>query len=163
MTREQSKKIEQLYTAMFSRLYGVALAALRDESFAEEAVQDTFRIACSKPEAVISSPNPEGWLMNTLKHVLMKIRSQRAKDNAYILPMLKEHESISETAQSRSCEILSLIKEEDRQVLVLMVLKGMTLLETSKQLGISLEACKKRSQRARKRLKKAIIQIEEKE
>lgn len=94
MTNSESQKIEQLYIAMFTRLYGVALAALRDRNFAEEAVQDTFRIACSKPDRLLSSSNPEGWLMNTLKNVLMKIRSQRAQDSAFIIPLLKEHENL---------------------------------------------------------------------
>lgn len=163
MTREQSQKIEQLYIAMFSRLYSVAFAVLKDKSFAEEAVQDTFRIACAKPNSVLTSPNPEGWLMNTLKHILLKIRSQRAQDSAHILPLLKEHEDLQCNGIERQADILDLLKEDDRRVLVLTVLEGKTMLEASHELGIGLEACKKRAQRARKRLKTALIKLDEKE
>lgn len=163
MTRSQSQKIEQLYIAMFSRLYGVALAALRDSGLAEEAVQDTFRIACAKPSALLSSQNPEGWLMNTLKNILMKIRSQRAQDEAYLIPLLKEHENVVGRRDDEKPDILELLNDDDKRVLILTVLEGKTMLEASRILGISLEACKKRAQRARKKLRTALISISEKE
>lgn len=163
MTKSQSQKIEELYIAMFSRLYGVALAALRDASLAEEAVQDTFRIACSKPTALLSSANPEGWLMNTLKNVLMKIRSQRAQDEAFILPLLTEHENLVGACDDTKPDILELLSDDDKKVLMLTVLEGKTMLEASHTLGISLEACKKRAQRARKRLRAVLIEADEKE
>lgn len=163
MTESQSQKIEKLYVAMFSRLYGVALAALRNADFAEEAVQDTFRIACSKPDALLKSPNPEGWLMNTLKNVLMKIRALRAQDEAFILPLLKEHENLIGTNDNTKPDILELLNDDDKQILILTVLEGKTMLEASRILGISLEACKKRAQRARKRLKTALAEVDKKE
>ena len=43
---------------------------LRDHCLAEEAVQETFRIACAKADRLAESENRQGWLINTLKNVL---------------------------------------------------------------------------------------------
>lgn len=41
-------------------LFTYAMALLGSETAAEEAVQESFRIACMKPEALIGSDNPRG-------------------------------------------------------------------------------------------------------
>ena len=61
MDKEQSRFIEQLYMEMYDMLITYARCALQEESLAEEAVQETFRIACQKPESLRESPNPNGW------------------------------------------------------------------------------------------------------
>jgi len=65
-----SKEIDRLYLQMYPMLFEYARSSLSSDALAEEAVQDTFIIACQKPEALCESPNPEGWLVNTLKNVL---------------------------------------------------------------------------------------------
>jgi RNA polymerase sigma-70 factor (ECF subfamily) len=71
--------IEQLYREMFTQLNIYAQNALQDRSLGEEAVQDTFRIACIKAEELMVSANPKGWLMNTLKNVINNIKRSRAR------------------------------------------------------------------------------------
>ena len=63
-------RMEQLYREMFPKLYMYALRIMSKPSLAEEAVQNTFCIACSKEDSLFSSDNPHGWLMNTLKNVI---------------------------------------------------------------------------------------------
>ena len=46
MNAEQRKKIEQLYMQMYDMLTAYARSSLSEEALAEEAVQETFRIAC---------------------------------------------------------------------------------------------------------------------
>ena len=67
----QRKAVEKLYMEMYNALSVYARSALHDHILAEEAVQDTFRIACSKVNDFLSSPNPKGWLLN--KHLLSVI------------------------------------------------------------------------------------------
>lgn len=59
MDSAQSDQIEALYLQMYPKLLRYARATL-PEALAEEAVQETFRIACSKPDAVLHSANPPG-------------------------------------------------------------------------------------------------------
>jgi DNA-directed RNA polymerase specialized sigma24 family protein len=54
MDSDQRSRIEQLYTEMYDFLIHYAVSALKNESLAEEAVQETFRIACAKPEALLA-------------------------------------------------------------------------------------------------------------
>ena len=70
MTEQQNKTIEQLYLSLYVKMMIYANATLRDEALAEEAVQESFRIACMRPEVLCESPNPRGWLLNTLKNVM---------------------------------------------------------------------------------------------
>ena len=57
---ESNKLIEQLYFEMYHKLFLYAQSALRDHSLAEEAVQETFRIACAKADRLAESENRQG-------------------------------------------------------------------------------------------------------
>ena len=52
LNQEEEKYIEQLYREMYTRLCFYAKNALGSRTLAEEAVQDTFRIACIKPDTI---------------------------------------------------------------------------------------------------------------
>ena len=70
-------ELEQLYREMYDWLLGYANASLSNPSRAEEAVQETFRIACDKQTTLLESDNPKGWLVNTLKGVLRNFSRKR--------------------------------------------------------------------------------------
>ena len=59
LDHEQRDAIEALYRSMFDSLYYYALNALEDRSLAEEAVQDTFRIACAKPGELLAGKHAQ--------------------------------------------------------------------------------------------------------
>ena len=94
MNAEQSKQIEKLYLEMFDKLMVYARSSLDSEALAEEAVQETFRIACQIPERLCDSPNPQGWLVLTLKNTIRNMKSSRATAKrimeTYLLSQLKE-------------------------------------------------------------------------
>ena len=81
MNAAYSQEIERLYLQMYDKLFSYAKSSLRSDSLAEEAVQETFGIACSKPEALCASENPEGWLVKTLKYVLSNMARSRKTVN----------------------------------------------------------------------------------
>ena len=60
LNQEEEEYIERLYREMYTRLCIYAMSALGSKALAEEAVQDTFRIACIKPDGLMSSKNPRG-------------------------------------------------------------------------------------------------------
>ena len=65
MNEQYCQEIDRLYLQMYTRLFEYARSVLPNDALAEEAVQDTFAIACKKPEALLRSPNPPGWLVVT--------------------------------------------------------------------------------------------------
>lgn len=156
---EQERKIEKLYREMYSLLYIYAENALANKHLAEEAVQDTFRIACAKAEAVLGSPNPKGWLVNTLKYVILNIRRTQAKLNAIVVSALSV-EDLPIPTEEPEIEFMAmytgLLDEKDFKLLELLALKRYSMLEAANEFGISIKACKKRVQRARKKLVKIL-------
>lgn len=152
------EKITELYHTMWKGLLFYANTALKNPDLAVEAVQDAFRIACSRPDAMMTSGKPEGWLMNVLKNVVRDIRRAEAKQTTLILKM-HSTKIAGDNGGSDSDVYIRLVCQqvlgEDEYALIDMVIfQRHTLAEAARELGITLEACKKRFQRAKKKLKK---------
>lgn len=150
------KFIETLYIKNASLLFNYANIILSNTSLAEEAVQETFVIACIKQHALENSSNPEGWLMNTLKNVCRNIQKNR---NYYLSRILSLNESVLGTTALESdnlweTNVQDFISKEDFMILKKIILDGYSYKDLAKELGISLEACKKRAQRAKQRFRK---------
>ena len=150
--------LEQMYREMYPTLYAYALRILKDHALAEEAIQDTFCIACAKREQALSNPKPRGWLMLTLKHVMQNmLRSQRKLQRLLFLAAGEEQPTM-EAPELLDVDVLfsDLSDSEDFRLLKRIALEQCTIVELAQDLGISVEACKKRVQRARKRLQKKL-------
>lgn len=150
------KFIETLYIKNASLLFNYANIILSNASLAEEAVQETFVIACIKQHALENSPNPEGWIMNTLKNVCRNIQKNR---NYYLSRILSLNEFVLGTTDLESDDlwetnVQDFISKEDFMILKKIILDGYSYKDLAKELGISIEACKKRAQRAKQRFRK---------
>lgn len=155
MTDQQSQQIERLYFDLFTQMTAYANSVLKNRALAEEAVQETFRIACMKPEALCASPNPKGWLLLTLKNVL----NNTVRSMASASRLTEKLKMTYEPAGSDSTDLRLLygpLADREEFKLVQSVSEGKTMLELARELDISVEACKKRVQRARAYLKKRI-------
>lgn len=149
--------LEEMYREMYPTLYAYALRILKDHALAEEAIQDTFCIACAKREQVLSNPKPRGWIMLTLKHVMQNmLRTQRKVQRLLFLTAGEEHPA--EAPELLGVDVLfgDVSDSEDFRLLKRIALDQCTIVELAQALGISVEACKKRVQRARKRLQKKL-------
>ena len=159
MRLEEREFIEKLYLEMYDKLKIYAKVSLYSEALAEEAVQEAFGIACQKPEALYQSPNPRGWLMQTLKYTICNMKSSREtgrrileqyqevqkRDNVYTEDRTKLHLLYGDVAQL-----------EDFILLYEMIIVGKSHAELAKSRGITIDACKKRVQRAKENLRKKI-------
>ena len=159
MTAEQSKKIEELYLELFDKLKVYARSSLESDSLAEEAIQETFRIACQKPEHVCSSPNPQGWIFNTLKFTIRNIKSSRASAKQVLerYLLLQEGELVfSEDKLSVEINYEDIADTEEFRILKELVIEGKSHEEIARARGINVNACKKRVQRAKEKLQKKL-------
>ncbi len=159
MKARYSKEIDRLYLQMYPMLFEYARSSLSNDSLAEEAVQDTFIIACQKPEALCNSPNPEGWLVNTLKHVLSNtIRSQSIARRIFLDYFASNVSDVSVSNDRVGLEILyeDVADLEEFKLVKEMALDGRSYLEMAEQRGISVGTCRKRMERAKKILRKKI-------
>lgn len=159
MKARYSKEIDRLYLQMYPMLFEYARSSLSNDSLAEEAVQDTFIIACQKPEALCDSPNPEGWLVNTLKNVLSNtIRSQNIARRILLEYFASNISDISVSNDRIGLEILydDVADLEEFKLVKERVVDGKSYLEMAQERGISVKTCHKRVERAKKVLQKKI-------
>ena len=167
--RDQERLLEELYREMYSVLLCYANAALKDKALAEEAVQDTFRIACAKILELSESPNQKGWLMLTLKNVIRNTRRELAALNQLFVSAISiDDEIVLETyaletdydkrIEDAEVDILyaDLLSPDEYSLLKKIVLQRYTIADVARELGISVESCKKRVQRAKQKLRKKL-------
>ena len=73
MTAEQNQFLADKYHEKRKFLLEYAESSRHKYALAEEAVQQTFGIACYKINDFYNSPNPGGWLTKTLSFVIRNI------------------------------------------------------------------------------------------
>ena len=159
MKARYSIEIDRLYLQMYPMLFEYARSSLANDALAEETVQDTFAIACQKPEALCESTNPEGWLVNTLKNVLSNtIRSQNIARRILLDYFATNIHDISASSDRVELEILydDIADLEEFKLLKEIALDGKSYLEMAQARGITVGTCRKRVERAKKVLQKRI-------
>lgn len=161
MNPEYSARIEQLYLEMYDMLIIYARCSFKEESLAEEAVQETFQIACQKPDKLCESLNPKGWLVNTLKFTIRNMK--RSRENAkQILSsyLIAQNECVAFSEDKLSFQMMyeNISHSEEFKLIKEMAIDGKSHLEMAATRGITVNACKKRVQRAKEILKRKIKQ-----
>lgn len=159
MDIEQKELIEQLFIEMYEKLVTYARCSLPEASLAEEAVQETFRIACQKPESLQNSPNPQGWLVNTLKHTIRNIKHNRATAGRILAQYLQVSRDDMPPEDSFSIKeaYRSVINLEEYKLLKEFAIDGRSHLEMATARGISINTCKKRLQRVKENLRNKFL------
>lgn len=148
---------------MYDMLFTYAKCLLDSAALAEEAVQETFRIACSKPEDLMESPSPKGWITNTMKNVVRNMKRTHAKLTKLVVQSLSEEAYITgvcEVDDYTDIEYADLITPEEYNLIKRIALQKSSIRDAAYELGISVEACKKRVQRAKNKLKKSLSKIQ---
>lgn len=159
MSPEHKKRIDQLYYELYEFLLTYAESSLDNASLAEEAVQETFAIACKKSNQVCSSPNPEGWIVNTLMYVIRNVegRLRTARKIMVDLPPYRtEHVAAPEVPLDLCVIYGDLANTKEFRLIYAVAVEGRSMVELAAELGVSIDACKKRAARARKYLQKKI-------
>lgn len=156
LNSDQQFLMEKLYKAMYPELLRYAKKILRDPELAEEAVQETFKIACLRIDTLATNPHPNGWLVNTLKYTMSNmVKKQQHTDALFVsdreldvnTPATPDEISIDTKV---ACE--EIIGPEDFRLLKRVALKEATIGEAAQEAGISRDACSKRIQRSKKKL-----------
>ena len=159
MKAQHEKEIDRLYLQMYPMLFEYARSTLSNDALAAEAVQDTFLIACQKPEAICESHNPQGWLVNTLKNVLSNtVRKQNSAKRILLNYFESTKNEISYSEDNIDLHLLygKVADSEEFQLLKEMAIDGRSYEEMADSRGISIATCRKRVERAKKMLRKKI-------
>lgn len=158
---QPNELIRDLYLRMYSFLLDYANVSLENHALAEEAVQETFRIACQKADDLNRCVHPGGWIVNTLKNVISNTRKSREAANRLLLGYVATHGNhLSCSEDHIRIEILyeNIAETEELKLLKELAIDGYSYLEMAQRRGISVSTCRKRVQRAKEILRKKIAE-----
>ena len=146
--------LEKIYIKEVPNMLRYAEVLLSSYPLAEDAVQNTFKIALEKIDDVINSPKPVGWIKNTLKNEIRQKYSEKKKCQKYIfdyeLNMIPVNDELPvETA------FLGL-DENSIYLLKKIYVEGTPYQELAKELNISVSALKMRIRRSKDKLKQEL-------
>ena len=159
MKPEEKELIDQLYFEMYDSLVSYANSFLRDQHRAEELTQEVFVSAVRKPEALLSSPNPRGWLYKTMVHMLQN----NTRTTATQMKLIADYLSVNGAEIAVSIDQLDLkikygklAEAEEFKLIYDMAVLGKSQQEMAAERGITVVNCKKRVERAKKFLRRKI-------
>lgn len=155
--QELDRFIEALYSEMNFKLRYLAKRRLSRPELAEEAVQNALVVLCEQAEKVMEHPNPRGWLMQTLINVI-KAMNRKAEREATMVSGSLEDVHTQYRDDYHAVEFSDLLSLEDFRLIEMVAVQRYTIPEAAKELGISNEACKKRKQRAVKRMREQLLE-----
>jgi RNA polymerase sigma-70 factor (ECF subfamily) len=158
LTDAQQRWLAQLYEQMYPSLFVYAQAHLADSHTSEEVVQETFKVACMKIDTLAESPTPNGWLMTTLKHIMRNMQRRQAL-TATIFDTSEEFDENRASALTNDnlefdIACTQVIGQRDYEMLKQAVLKQATISDIAQEFGLSEQACYKRIQRNKQKLRK---------
>ena len=159
LTQEERKYIDRLYRDMYHSLYTYAYGILGNQYLAEESVQEAFRVACDKPKELIACPKPKGWLMEALKNIIRNAQRKRAMLEKYIAmlePADLDRLVRPDCGDDVDLMYSDLVSPAEFHLLKRVDIEGYTMLEMAEELGINVETCKKRAQRAREKMRQQL-------
>lgn len=147
---------------MYETLFYYAFCAFESTSLAEEAVQEAFRIACSKPELLVKSKNPQGWMMNAEKYVISNMKRTYLRMNRLVSQSTTvdaQRLGLSASDDYSEIEYSDLLAPEEYEVLKQVAVEKRSVRDVAREMGISVETCKKKVYRAKKKLEKILKEI----
>ncbi len=131
-----------------------------DDAGAEDLVQEVFLRALGQGEAFCALANPRAWLFQVARNLLVD-RLRVAKSQ---VPLPEDLADVPYTTPAvdglSAClaRVLGELSAEDREVLTLCDIEGLTQQAYAERLGLTLPAAKSRVQRARTRLRARLVE-----
>lgn len=152
MKASQHDFLETLFTEKYQPLYSYAYRSLNNPHSAEDVVMLTFSVAVKNVNKLMKSPNPDGWLMETLKH---KIKHEML--SIFRRPVTVSFDDVQELITLDTPEpalVTGCLSGDEERLVEDFYGERKSVAEISQELHISESACKKRLQRVREKIKK---------
>lgn len=164
----QRNKFEALYTAWHKDMYYAAMAILNDHALSEDALQEAFLYTVKHIEKIGDplSRSTRAFLVTLAGWQAKKILRERSKE-----PLTDTEDAISASAtedsyfdqydETRLASLIQTLPEIYREPLFMRYAWDMRYEEIAKNLGVSSDTARKRVERAKKMLKKMLLDAEE--
>ncbi len=152
---EEREYIRALYLDHYQALRSYVCNLRFTEDAAEDWLQETFLIAMRRIEALRACNNPRAYLMQVLRNVIgYHLRSM--KYAADLVEKLRNGPEEYRDEPDPETLYRGLVSDRDLRLLLRFYLEGRSQKELASELGIDLNTCKKRIQRAKERLRAAM-------
>ena len=102
---------------------------------AEDVVQEAFYLICERPDDIMNSESPVGWVYRALNYKIRETLRRERKWNKYRINMIFPSERISDPTEE-VMDLEAFIGKEDCRLLEKLYLEGYTYQEVSDELGI---------------------------
>lgn len=159
MKTEEKALIERLYFELYEPLVSYANSILRNRYRAEELTHEVFVCAVCRPDELLNSPNPKGWLYRTMRNMLQN----NSKATARQLKLMADYLSVNGVENTAFIDLPSLklqygtlAETAEFNLIYDMAVLSKTHEEMARERGISINACKKRVERAKKSLRQKL-------
>ena len=159
MSPEEKELIDRLYFEMYDSLVGYANSYLNDQHRAEELTQEVFVSAVQKPEALMSCPNPKGWLYKAMWNMIQnsnRVTTRQMKLIADYLSVNGAVITVSIDQPDLKLKYGKLAETAEFKLIYDMAVLGKTHEEMAVERNISINTCKKRVERAKKVLQRKL-------
>lgn len=152
------KALESLYNAMYREIYGYLLSLLGNEQTAEDLAQDTFLRVYKYAPKFVPAGSGKSWVYK----IAGRLALTYFKNNRVSSAELSEHLSAEVNAEEHVlnaqlvAEAMQKISEEERQIISLHAISGLTLGEIADILNKPLGTIKWKHAEAIKKLRKLL-------
>ena len=160
-----SMTTKHIWEAFHAPLRRFIRARVRDDTIAEDILQDVFLKIHQHIDALKDGKKLESWVYQITRNALIDYyrsheQSKESLETPEALELaedLPDDDVVSELFPSVRAMVTNL-PERDRQALILTEYQGFTQKELSERLGISFSGAKSRVQRAREKLKQQLLE-----
>lgn len=136
-----------LYKNQYEKMLKFSYRMVGTTETAQDLVQETFLLALFNKDKLASHPNPEGWLMKTLRNLTL---NEQRRITAHETVPLDSIASITGEQDNISLELLlpKQLSKEEQEILIWRFEQQMEYKDISDRLGISETGCRSRVSRA---------------
>lgn len=137
---EKLQYLKQIYFQEVQNMLKYATIVLGNIFLAEDAVQMAFQTALRKIDVFIASPNPIGWIKQTMKYEIASIFREEQKWNYHIYDFEMENISVQDDIPLETAFLG--IDKESLSLLKSIYVEGMSYQNLADEMHISISALK---------------------
>lgn len=146
-----------IYDALSKRIFMLSLSILRDEESAKDAMQDTFLRLVSESNKYETGSGAVAFILTVTRNISLNLLDKKRREALKKVPfdealLVADTEIFPNTVGA--LDALSLLDDDERQIVVMKLDAGMKHKEIAALLSIEEAACQKRYRRALHKLKK---------
>ncbi len=152
--------VEAIYNDFHSKLRSFTLRRVSDADAADDILQDVYLRIHSHIDDLRAQDRLEGWIFQIARNAIIdyyrRTRPQEELPETVAAPKEEEPDTASEVAASLG-DMVRCLPRKYRQALELTEFQGLSQVELAAKLNISASGAKSRVQRARQKLKDALL------